>query len=59
MNYTLADLDDMIKDDIITHKQARDYAYLYTSDLFCTKTTLRLYICNTYDSDYMFKKVKG
>lgn len=59
MNYTLADLDDMIKDEIITHKQAEDYTYLYKSKLFCAKTTLRLYICNAYESDYMFKKVKG
>lgn len=58
MNYTLADLDDLIKDEIITRKQARDYDYLYKSGLFCAKTTLRLYICNAYDSDYMFKKVK-
>ena len=59
MNYTLADLDDLIKDDVITRKQAKDYVYLYRSGLFCAKTTLRLYICTAYDSDYMFKKVKG
>lgn len=59
MNYTLADLDEMIKDDIITRKQAKDYAYLYKSKLFCARTTLRLYICTAYDSDYMFNRVKG
>lgn len=59
MNHTLVDLDEMIKDGVITQEQSKDYAYLYKSGLFCAKTTLRLYICSAYDSDYMFKKVKG